>query len=147
VRRDVRVLLMAVVVGCGGDSTTPTPAGQLSGVWMYSATNLTQPGVTCSLSGISMTLAQSGNTFTGTVASGGTVLCRSPAKSDAEPLSSDVVANGIVNGSSVEFDIGDVKLHNVGSISADSMSGRASLQVVTDNGTSVLSGLFTAVKR
>jgi hypothetical protein len=138
---------MATLVGCGSDVTSVKP-GPLSGVWNYNATNLAQPGVTCSITGLSLTITQSGDTFTGTVASGGVVFCRSPARSDTEPLSvGDIVANGILNDGTVAFDIGSATFHNVGSISGTSMSGKATIQILTTGTNALLAGDFTAVKQ
>ena len=138
------VVALLLAAGCGSDSTAPR--ADLAGSWTYSATNLSVSGVTCSITGVSLTLVTTGNTFTGTVAPGGVLICAGPAGADTASLGGDVVANGTVNGNAVAFDIGTQDFHNAGTLSGNSMSGNVTVHSV-DNGISItLTGNFSAVK-
>lgn len=138
------VLALLAAAACGRDSTAPKI--DVTGTWAYSATNLTVSGVTCSISGVSMTFAQTGNTFSGTVASGGLLSCTGPAGVDNEVLGGDVIANGVVNGNAIQFDIGTSDFHNIGTLSGASISGTTTVNA-DENGVSVvLVGNFSAVR-
>lgn len=138
------LVVLFAAAGCGSDSTSPKI--DLTGSWAYSAANLTVSGATCSISGVSMTFAQTGNTFTGTVASGGLLTCTSSAGSDNQSLGSDVIANGVVNGNAVQFDIGSSDFHNAGTLSGNSISGTATINVNDSGVNVVLTGNFSAVR-
>jgi len=134
----------AFIVACGGDATSPAP--NVTGQWSYSATNISGSGVTCNISGVSLTLTQSGSTFTGSTA-GGNVSCSGPGGVLDEALGGDVVANGQVTGNAVQFDIGTQDIHNVGTLSGNSMSGTITLRVDTGTTTIILTGNFSAVRQ
>jgi hypothetical protein len=142
--RKLLIGLLVIAVGCGGDSTGPR--ADISGRWTYNATNVAGSGVSCNISSVSMTLAQSGSTFTGAVASG-LVTCSASGSSFSDNLGNDVVANGQINGNAVQFDIGTSDVHNTGTVSGNSMSGTISLRVNTGSTTVVLTGNFAAVKQ
>ena len=144
-RRVLAVLSVVLVAGCGGDSTSPN--ADVSGLWTYNATNVVGGGITCSITNVSMTLTQSGTTFSGTVAAGGTLTCSSPSGSDTESLGNDVIANGLINGNGIQFDIGTQDLHNTGTLSGNSMSGTVTIRVATGTATIILTGNFTAVRQ
>src|SRR5215831_12921719 len=122
---------LSLAGACGSDSTAPKL--DLTGSWTYSATNLSVSGVSCSISGVTMTLVPASNTFTGTIAPGGVLTCTGPGGSDSQPLGGDVIANGVVNGNSVQFDIGTPDFHNAGTLSGNSMSGTVTVHI-NDNG-------------
>jgi hypothetical protein len=138
------LVLLVAAAGCGSDSTAPKT--DVTGTWSYSASNLTVSGVTCTISSVSMTFAQTGTTFTGTVASGGLLSCTGPAGSDNEVLGSDVIANGVVNGNAVQFDIGTSDFHNTGTLSGNTISGTAAVNVTVNGVVAVLTGNFSATK-
>lgn len=138
-------LAIALVVGCGGDSTNPTPT--VTGQWSYTATNVNGSGVSCNFTGVTLTLAQSGSTFTGSTI-GGNVSCTAPGVAPLnESLSGDVIANGQVTGNAVQFDIGTPDIHNAGTLSGNSMSGTMTLRVATGTTTISLTGNFSAVRQ
>jgi hypothetical protein len=144
VRRFLVLTLAAAIVGCGSDSTT-APDISLSGRWTYSATNLTGSGIVCNVSGVIMNLTQNGTTITGTVSSG-TVTCTGPGGTDTENLGNDVIANGQINGTAVQFDIGTSDVHNVGTLNGNSISGAVTLRIAAGTTIIILSGNFSAVK-
>ena len=135
---------LALAAGCGGDSTGPKV--DLTGTWTYSATNLNVSGVNCSISGVTMTIVATGNTFTGAVAPGGTLTCTSPAGTDVEPLGGDIIANGTISGNAIQFDIGNSDFHNAGTLSGNSISGTVTVHVDDSGVVFNLVGNFTAVK-
>ena len=138
------LLFLAALVGCGSDSTAPN-AADVSGRWSYSATNLAGSGIACNISGVFLTLTQNSTTFTGTVSSG-SVSCTGPGGTSTQNLGNDIVANGQINGTAVQFDIGTQDVHNVGTLSGNSMSGTLTLRIATGTTTIVLTGNFSAVK-
>ena len=138
------VLVLSLAAGCGSDSTAPQL--NLTGSWTYSASNLSVIGVTCAITGVSMTLTATGNTFTGSVAPGGVLTCTSPAGADTASLGGDVIINGAVNGNSISFDIGTPDFHNAGTLSGNSMSGTVTVHDVENGVPLTLTGTFSAVK-
>jgi hypothetical protein len=137
--------LMAVVAGCGGESTAP--GANVSGQWSYEASNISGSGVTCNISGMTLTLNQSGSTFSGTANAGGTLSCSNGVSTFTDPLGSDVVANGQISGNSVQFDIGTSDIHNSGTLSGNSISGIVTLRVVSNGTTVILTGNFASVRQ
>lgn len=146
--RRILVLALVLAAACGGDSTTgPNQQTNVGGRWLYTATNVAGSGVSCNLSNVSMTLTQTGSTFTGTVASGSNLSCTGPGGSINESLGNDVIANGVVTGNSIQFDIGTQDLHNTGTVSGNSMSGNITIRIVAGATTINLAGTFSAVRQ
>jgi hypothetical protein len=141
----VTTLAIALVVGCGGDSASPTQT--VAGRWSYTATNVNGGGVSCNFTGVTLTLAQSGSTVTGSTV-GGNVSCTAPGVPPlTESLSGDVIANGKVTGNAVQFDIGTSEIHNDGTLSGNAMSGTLTLRVATGTTTINLIGNFSALRQ
>jgi len=137
--------LIAVVAGCGGESTAPS--ANVTGQWSYEASNVSGGGVSCDIAGTTLTLTQSGSTFSGTASGGGTVSCSGGGSTFSQTLGSDVVANGQISGNSVQFDIGTADFHNSGTLSGNSISGLVTLRLSNGTTTSVLTGNFTSVRQ
>ena len=98
-------LVIAIVAGCGGDSTGPERPS-LTDVWVYNAANLAGSGVSCQITNVSLNIDQFGDTFTGT-AVGGRVYCLYQGTTFAdEARNTQVVGSGLYTGNSVSFDIG-----------------------------------------
>ena len=146
----MRSLLLAVtlaaIAACGGDSTGPKANSDLSGKWNYSAANLNGGGLSCNIAGVTISLTQTGSTFTGTTA-GGTVTCVFGTQTETDSLGIGSIANGQVSGNSVQFDIGSSELHHTGTRSGNSVTG--TLTATIDDGTStvVLTGSFVLAKQ
>jgi hypothetical protein len=85
-------------------------------------------------------------TFTGSTI-GGTITCSGGGGTFSDNLGGDVVANGQINGNAVQFDIGTQDIHNVGSMSGNSISGIVTVLVAVSGTTFVLNGNFSAVKQ
>ena len=146
-RRAVAASLFALLLsGCGSDSNPTAPQISITGKWVYNATNVAGSGVSCNFGGANFTLTQSGTTFTGTTA-GGTISCLANGSTFSSDLGGDVIANGVINGNSVQFDIGTQDIHNVGTLTGSSIAGVVTLRVQTGTTTVILSGNFTAVKQ
>lgn len=129
---------MAVWASGCGDSTGLRQA-DISGSWTYSATYQVSLGplgrTTCSMSGVQVTVSQSGSTVSGT-GHGGESLCDPPVF-DLEPATPEdpIEIMGTVDENSVSLEAdGFVPLSHVGTISGNLMSG-------TVTGTGSLPGL------
>jgi hypothetical protein len=146
----VVVGIVSLGVACSKDAAGPPPApANIGGAWNLSVTASNGAvAVTCELRGAVMTLSMSGDTFTGSHASG-EILCNG--------ISGGVVSGPVVNGvigrqqqpASVAFDLGTADLHQVGTWSAGSMSGSATWRL-TDPATGVVTvftGPWSAQKR
>lgn len=142
--RPVLLLAAALVVACGGDATGPAPS--VTGQWSYTATNISGSGITCNISGVSLSLTQSGSTFTGST-TGGDAACSGPGGSFDDALGGDVIANGQMTGNAVQFDIGTQDVHNAGTLSGNSMSGTVTFRIATGTSTIILTGNFSAVRQ
>jgi hypothetical protein len=146
----MRAALLAVTLlalaACGGDSTGPNASADVSGQWTYNATNLSGSGVSCNISNVTFSLTQSGSTFTG-AATGGTITCTAAGESDTADLGTAPIANGQVNGNSVQFDIGTSDLHNAGTRNGNSITGTLTARVDVETTTVVLTGNFSLVKK
>ena len=124
-----RLLLLVVVASTAcGDSTEPPEHADLGGSWTYSATysvNLGALGtVGCSLSGVQVSLSQSGSSISGT-GQGGESVCDSPFF-PLEPATAENPATilGTVDGNSVSIEVDSfVLLSHEGTVSGNSMSG------------------------
>ncbi len=145
-KRLIQALLLAVAVGCGSDSST-SPQTNLSGLWIYNATNIATTGLSCNLTGVQITLTQSGTTFSGSVAAGSLISCSGAGGTQSQVLGGDIIANGLLNGTAVQFDIGTQDIHNVGSLSGNSISGTVTIRFISNGVTFILTGNFTMVKQ
>lgn len=137
-----RVPLVAIVLllaACSSDSTGPKNAG-VSGVWTYNATNLQGTGgILCNALGQTMTLAQSGTTFSGSY-SGGTFSCNTGVNIT---IGTGIVASGTVSGNNVSFNMDTSDWANTGVVSGSSISGTTTIRV----GSQIATGSFAAVRR
>jgi hypothetical protein len=137
---------LLLAAACGGDSSTGPGAPNVTGSWSYNVSNIVGADVSCNVAGSSLDLTQTGSTFTGT-ASGGSITCFGSTGSFNDNLDNDPVANGVVSGNNVAFDIGTSDAHNAGTISGGTMNGTLTLRVTVGTTTVVLTGTFTAVRQ
>lgn len=133
-----------LIAACKSDSTAPKT--DISGHWSYSASNVAGSGISCNISGVSATITETGSTFTGST-SGGTITCSGPGGTASQAIGNDVIANGTINGASVQFDIGTSDIHNAGTLSGNSISGTVTIKVNSGGSTYTLTGNFSAVKQ
>lgn len=124
-----RLLLFLVVASAAcGDSTEPPEQADVSGSWTYSTTSSVSLGAlgtaNCSLSGVQVSLSQSGNSVSGT-GHGGESVCDSPLFSLEPATAEDPIAIlGTVDGNSVSFEAdGFIVMLHEGTVSGNSMSG------------------------
>lgn len=144
-KRAILVVALFAIVGCGGGDTGPSTAN-ISGTWSYAATNLVGGGITCSAAGTTLTLSQSGATFSGSYA-GGTLTCSAPGVApQSSPVGSGIVVSGNVGVTSVSFNFDTSDWSNTGTISGNSMSGTAHVIVTDGTNTLTLTGNFAAAR-
>jgi hypothetical protein len=96
---------LVLVASCGGDSTGPNSTRDLNGNWTISANyNNAQLQTSCALNG-SLSIAQSGTTFTGQV-SGSILTCAGPG-GNASGNADGPVTGGQINGNTVSYNNGE----------------------------------------
>ena len=138
------VLLVFVLAGC---SSSTSPTFSVNGSWNYQATNLAGDGVSCTITGATLTLTQSGSTFSGSY-SNAKLSCQVAGVESVIGTYSGQVVNGLVSGDSVSFDFNTSAFTNAGTITGSSMSGMAT---ATENvggtiGNVTLTGQWGATK-
>jgi hypothetical protein len=140
----VSIFAILVLTACGGDAAGPPP--DLNGDWAWSETYAdTANGMSCSFVG-SITLAQSGETFTGSWA--GTESCSTPSGPQSGSGSGEV-ASGSISGSSVSFVAPPPDWHYEGAISgnpANRLSGTMSATFVYNTVTYHYVGAWQATR-
>jgi hypothetical protein len=137
------LVAFALALTACADSTGPKNVN-VSGSWTYSVTNLVGGGLSCNTGGTTVTIAQSGTTFSGTY-TGGTLSCNSLGDF---AIGTGTVANGTVSDNAVAFDFDTQDWANTGSASGNTISGTATVRLVTSsNQTIILTGNFSMVKR
>jgi hypothetical protein len=137
----VRVLLISalatVAAACGGDDSTGPSQANVAGTWTLSASNMSGQGVSCNLGNTSVTLTQSGTTFSGSYGPA-TITCFAGGQSSSV-LAQGVIVNGAINGTAVQFDLDTQDLHHTGTVNGNSMSGTARWSFDLGAGTGVVS--------
>jgi len=134
--RTLSTIALSIVIaasGCGDDGTAPPAPLDVSGVWSYQAPDLVWGPVVCQMTGVTATLLQSDNTFSGTT-TGGVIACQSGETSGSRDLVDYAVTDGSVTGTSITFTIAsleqgsDVSITHVGTVTDNSMSGTVTAQ-------------------
>lgn len=131
------------LAACSGDSTGSS-GPQVAGVWRLDITNFNSGPVSCLDTGVTMTLQQAGESFSGTY-SGGQFKCSSAVGSDSAPTSGKVV-HGSLSGTSVQFDLDTTAWHQTGTISGTTMSGLVNATLVVGGTPITIAGDWTATK-
>jgi hypothetical protein len=109
--------------GCSSDSTGSN--GPLTGLWTYEVLDVRSPigEESCSITDVEVRLQQRGDGFSG-LTSGGFARCMRGTE-QLPPMALDPApVTGRVDGTQVEFDIGDVVL-NQGTLMDDEITGTA----------------------
>ena len=120
------IALATLAVACG-DSTGPS--ADLTGAWGFSASNLSGGGVSCNVSGVTLTLTQSNGSFSGSYSSG-TLACTGPGGSFSDTFSGGIVVNGSISSTgAVTFNLDTSDFQLTGTVSGNSMSGTATIRV------------------
>ena len=66
------LLALTTLSGCGGDDgLTDSDVVNISGTWIYQTTDVLVDGITCSITGRTMTITQNGDSFAGKLSGGG----------------------------------------------------------------------------
>ena len=120
-------LAMGCLVGAacgGGDGAGPTTSHQLVGSWSYEMPDLQDGhGMTCAISGPTLTLTQSGVAFSGNV-NGGNESCSYTGIAFGGAMEPATVLDGVIQGDSVSFYVKNTKWRSVGTlVTEDSMAG------------------------
>lgn len=134
-------LLLAFAIACGGDGTGP--GINLTGNWLYSTSNVSGSGLSCSSSGTTLSITQQGSTFSGTY-SGGTITCNIGGVTESAPIGVGSVVSGSLAGTAVTFDLDTSDWRNSGTVSGNSMSGSLIVRLVIDNVAYTLTGNWGA---
>jgi hypothetical protein len=140
------VLTAFVIAGCDKSGTEPT-IRDVSGIWEYSASNVSGAGVSCSVTGTLLYIDQTEGLFTGSY-DGGTFWCSGPGGTFSQTIVGGIVVNGIVDGPSVRFDFDDSSYRHTGTVTGNAMSGSVVLNVDlgSPSGVVTLTGEFVAVR-
>lgn len=135
-------LAVLLLTACGGDGGPTAPdVLQIGGTWNYQTNNVLVNGITCSISGRTMTITQSGSSFTGQL-TGGIAECTAEFGSYSQDLGADGITDGIVNGvidgNSLSFDLDfDPGASLTGTVSNGAMSGTITERTYSVTGTIV----------
>ena len=139
-------LTAVTLAGCGGGDSTG-PKTNLSGNWTYSASNLTAgTSVTCNVSGVGVSITQSGSTFSGSYG-GGSISCTDATGTYGGTIGSGTVVNGAVSGNNVSFDLDTGDWHDTGTVNGGSMSGTVVIHLVVDGSSVIVSGSWGAARQ
>ncbi len=109
---------------------------ELNGTWAISASNVSGDGITCGVSGLSVTLVQSSETaFTGT-ALGGLVTCDYQGTITRQPVDSGTAVVGTLDGRVIEISVPSEGATLDGTVAPndDQMSGTTQLQLTLGGG-------------
>ena len=104
-RHKVRVLILTAALGaCGGkDSTAPANPPTIAGTWAFAGSiGNAQLSYSCVLSGSTLTVNQTGSTFTGVLGSG-TMVCTAPGGASVDTTSDSNISAGRISNGSVSF--------------------------------------------
>jgi len=142
-------MIVLAACGGGGDSTGPA-ADNMDGDWKGSVTNLVGSGLTCSATGVTLSLSESSGSFGGTY-----YVTKFSCSSSSGSASSGPAQGSIVNGShvgtDVSFDMDTPDFHFTGTHSANvrSMSGSTTwtVDVGPPTGTVTLNGSWSVSRQ
>jgi hypothetical protein len=145
------LFLLLGFIACGSDGPTGAGSSTLNGSWRFTFTNMSgvvqEVTVTCTATSIDFRLTQSGNSFSGIQVGTGRITCS--AQGDViidEPIDSETIVNGTINGANVSFRLGSVPGQHTGTRSGTSITGTATWEFTEEGVTITLNGQFTAAK-
>lgn len=143
-RRLSAVLITLLLAACGSDGdggSGPDPV-TVDGNWVLAVPTLNGGGLSCSATGMTMSLAMSGEAaFSGSHTTG-TLTCTG---NDPVPFTAGPILNGVLDGHSVSFDFDDASFHFTGTVNdaETSMTGTTTLNLSG----SVINGTWTATRQ
>lgn len=142
-RLGIAGLTLLLAACAGGDSTGPRDAN-VSGTWIYNASNIVGGGLSCNASAMSVTFVQTGTTFSGTHTSGN-LNC---GAAGGGTFAGGTVAGGSVSGNNVSFNLDTQDWSHSGVLSGTTITGTTTTRLVLANGQPViLVGNFSLVKQ
>ncbi|HZJ00239.1 MAG TPA: hypothetical protein VFD22_06220 [Gemmatimonadaceae bacterium] len=144
----IKVAAALSVLACSGDVSGPAEKN-VSGLWTYSATNMVDGhGLSCNVLGATLSLTQTGASFSGTY-SGGRMSCYGDGGFSYEPSTSleGTVVSGTVSGSTVNFSFDTPDYFNTGTLNGRSLSGTATMSVVSGSSRITMTGVFAAARQ
>ena len=144
--------LVFLLISCGDDSTDPD--ADLDGTWQFTYSSITGTvlgiNVSCTVTPVSFTFTQSGNTFTGTQVGSSQLTCTAgPLGSVQQTLTGYAIDNGQASGTSLTFRFRNsagagVEGQNTATLAGASMSGTSLLTIPVGATPVTLTGQFTA---
>jgi hypothetical protein len=145
------LLLLLICVACSSDGPTGTSTSALNGTWRFTFTNMSGVSlggtVTCTATLIDFRLTQSGSRFSGVQVGSGRITCSGQGDVIVdEPVDSETIVNGRINGSNVSFRLGSVPGQHTGTVSGSSIPGTATWEFTEGTETTTLNGQFTAAR-
>lgn len=142
-------IALAVAIGACRDNATTinqVSSTDVTGTWSYTVTNLTGAvNFSCSITGATLSLVQTGDTLTGSV-SGGVVSCLTPNGVANVPLSGGAITNSGINGNTLQINFGNPNIKSVGSVSGNSIFGQVAVRGILGN-MAQLTGNFSAARQ
>lgn len=134
-------LALLVLGACDGLGVS---SRDVEGTWLFSGSNLTGGGWSCSIDGLSLSLSQNGRDFSGAT-SGGELHCVRPDSVIRNSLGTLPVVQGRTSGDSIRFSIGTAEWMSRGVLSGRSVTGTTTLRPDVLSGTEI-SGPFGAAR-
>jgi hypothetical protein len=128
----VFALALAAAAACSSDSTGSSGNPDASGTWSFGISNATDgSGWNCNLTGVTLTIAESGDTITGS-SSGGHLLCTQGNAVVKDADFAPAAVSGNVAGITVTFNLDGPFFHNHGFIGKNEMHGDGSMTLFAD---------------
>ena len=125
------LLVLLWRAGCGGDAAGPEipTYPNVAGTWTYNASNLSGAGGSCNVTGLILTISQSGGTFSGSYSGGNTSCVIGAQNYPAGPSSGTIVSGTVTEGGTISFDFDTADWRNSGTIVGSSASGTATVRL------------------
>lgn len=140
------------LAACGGDKSTGPVS--VAGTWSYSASSLVETNAySCSITGITATIAQSGSTLSGST-TGGTLGCTDTGGNQFSAAVPNFQLSGqLTNNDNVTMDFGDTNFVSTGTVQGGTITGTTNLSVTLVNSQTgaqtvlAVTGAFTATRQ
>lgn len=150
----IAVALGLAIAACGGDGPSgPSEDFDIVGQWQWRVNNATGSGMTCTVTGVTLTFSRSDGILSGTRFSsgGGNLVCTAGSASSTGDFTTNSTLKQLTHtGTSIGFEFDTIRGAWVmtGSITNDnSMGGTATIRVNSPTGTvAALTGPWTATR-